>query len=359
MTLPAGPNDLDAALLERALRDAGRLAAGSTIEGFEATRMSEFGGVNGETYRLHLRASGAAPASVVAKFPARSPAARGVAAYQHWYEREVRTYRELLPWGAMRAPACYLAEIDETGAFLLLLEDLGGLRQGDQLAGCPPSEAARVLDDLARWHARWWEGAAEAGDWLPRTTVGLERARPVQGALGRAWPIVREAYALPSALDPIAEVLVERYPELLERASSAPATVVHGDFRLDNMFLRGSGAEVEATVFDWQFACRCRGVYDVAYFLGLDLTIEDRLAHERPLLEGYVAALREYGVAEYSSEEAWDDYRLCLALGFAVFAIGGAAEQHDDRMRRVHEAGLHRLAAAMVDLDVGAVLRGP
>src|SRR5690606_38884061 len=105
-------------------------------------------GVNGETYRVHLEyAHGDGPASLVAKFPADRPAARTVAAFQHWYEREVEFYRRLAASSPLGTPRCYVASIEATGEYVLLLEDLRpAWRQGDQLASCAEREARAAIE---------------------------------------------------------------------------------------------------------------------------------------------------------------------------------------------------------------------
>ena len=53
------------------------------------------------------------------------------------YEVEVRFYAEIAPRVAMRQPRLLFAAIDPDEAwFTLLLEDLVGATQGDEIAGC-------------------------------------------------------------------------------------------------------------------------------------------------------------------------------------------------------------------------------
>ena len=70
-----------------------------------------------------------------------------------------------------------------------------------------------------------------------------------------------------------------------------------------------------------------------------------RRAEERALIAAYLDELAARGVADYSPEAAWNDYRRALLMGFAVFLIGAAAEQPNARMGVVHQVGLARLAA--------------
>ena len=328
--VPHGPDAIDLGWLGGLL--------GGRIDGVLIEAIDDRRGLNGETYRMHLDGAGV-PASIVAKFP--GEASRGVARFQRWYEREVRFYRELAARTPLRSPRCFHAEIDDDDNFILLLEDLGQTPQGNQVDGCDLDEAYRVVRSLAAMHARWWDSSAL--EWLPYTTVGLNRAGPVQSAFGRSWSRVRDLVA--TEAHPIVDAAVERYVDLLELIATSPVTLCHGDLRLDNLFLPPSPPDVIA--FDWQFACRARGTYDIAYFLALDLDHTLLAEHEDALIAAYVAALAEGGVGGYTPAMARDDYATALLLSLAVFAIGAAAPQPSDAARVTHEVGLDRLGQAI------------
>lgn len=352
--LPRTPAEITPDWLGARLREAALLPDRSRIEGL-AFAPVDLVGVNGDVFRLLPSYSGArGPASLIVKFPASAPAARGVAAFQRWYEREVRAYRELNRDGQLPMPRCYFAERDHENHFVLLLEDLIRREAGDQLVGCDPERAELVVRTIARVHARWWEAPALERElsWLPLTTVGLDHAGPVQGAFARAWDAIGSSLAAPKGFAALAARAVSRYPDLLAEAASPPLTVIHGDYRLDNLFFDvpdpADGAE-RVTAIDWQFTARCRGAYDVAYFVGLNLSTEERRAAEPALLAGYLETLTASGVTAYDAEALRRDYALGLQLAFATFVIGAAGHQPSERMRAVHSLGLERLAAAMVD----------
>ncbi len=357
--MPAGPEAITPAWLTAVLRDGGDLDGSSVVASVEVASIGERGGVNGETARLLLDYEGVpGPASLIAKFPAPRDGALGVATFQRWYEREVRFYRELAPEGVIATPRRYFAELESPSQYLLLLEDLGPAhRLGDQLAGATPAEAEAAVETIARFHARWWEDATlDDHPWMPFTTVGLHNAGPVAGTFARTWAAVSRTLGetLPAAVTPLIDRAVERYPALLEAASSPPVTVIHGDFRLDNLFFDRDGA---VTTIDWQFTSRCRGAYDLAYFVGLNLDAATREAHEAALQQRYVDVLREHGVERYGLDQCRSDYALGLLLSFAVFTIGAAGEQPNERMRAVHAVGLQRLAGAILDAGTDEWLR--
>ena len=86
-----------------------------------------------------------------------------------------------------------------------------------------------------------------------------------------------------------------------------PQTVVHADFRLDNMlFTPGDPSPV---VVDYQTIGWGSGAYDLAYFVGGSLEPEVRAADVDVLVTGYHEALGDHGVTGYTLDELRADYR--------------------------------------------------
>jgi hypothetical protein len=358
---PRSPGEITGGWLTAALRASGAISDATFITAASVEAISDLGGVNGETCRVRLEyeppalnATDRGPQTLVAKFPADRAGARGVAAFQRWYQREVSFYTTLAATSPIRTPRCHAAAIDPSGEYVLLLEDLHAWRQGDQLAGCTVDDARVAIEAAARLHARWWDAAPPASDVLPDTTIGRDRATRVQGALERVAARATEHHGLPKSMTVELPRLVAGYIQLLDRMATPPVTVVHGDFRLDNLFFAAATTDdaVEVAAIDW----RCRGTYDIGYFIGLDLAPALRRTHEHDLLAGYVAGLHAHGVTGYEATDAWEDYRHALLLAFAVFLIGASGEQLNERMARVHEVGLTRLATAIEETGAFAVL---
>src|SRR6478736_2748375 len=107
--------------------------------------------------RVRLVHDGDGPASIIAKFPSASEENRFVALVLQMYGRETRFYRELAKDTPISAPRCHAVEHDvEADEFVLLLEDLAGARVVDQIVGIGRADAELAIDQLARFHARWW-----------------------------------------------------------------------------------------------------------------------------------------------------------------------------------------------------------
>ena len=86
-------------------------------------------------FTLTLDEPGAGPGQVVGKFASADDQSRGTGLALRAYEIEVRFYREVAARIGARVPAVHLAEVEpDTGWFTLLMEDIAGAAQGDQIA---------------------------------------------------------------------------------------------------------------------------------------------------------------------------------------------------------------------------------
>jgi hypothetical protein len=295
----------------------------------------------------------AGPATVVAKFASRDPNSRAAGSLARCYEIEVSIYSQLpaLPG----VPGYYYAARDpETDSFTLLLEDMAPCRQGDDISGCGLPVAAAALRRLAALHAVAWEDPSYAAyEWLNRSTP--ESTANMTGIIAMLAPSFLERFA--SRLEPEHRALVERLVPHIGAIISrydGPRTLVHGDYRLDNMLFRDDSEE--PIIVDWQTASWGAPAADVAYFIGGSLTTEDRRRHSAELLDTYHAALVDAGVTGYSRQQLEDDVRL-TSFGGVVMAFASAilvvqTERGDDMFAEM----FRRHAQHVLDLDAEAVL---
>ena len=302
---------------------------------------------------------GATPASVMAKLPAADPTSRATAKSLRNYELEVRFYQQLAPSLPMRTPERLYADIDVDAAdFILLLEDMAPARQGDQLAGCTPDEAAVAVAELPKLHApRWGDPTLADIGWLHRDP---EAGRAFMAEL---LPVLhhgfRERYAdridddVTTALD----ALFSHLGAHLARRDTAPATIVHGDYRLDNLLFGGLDGDVPVAVVDWQTVATGAALGDVAYFLGAGLATDDRRAHEEALVGDYHHRLRSAGVDDYGWDACWRDYRRGTWGGLVMAVAASMLVERTDRGDEMFLTMAHRHARHALDLDAAALLR--
>jgi hypothetical protein len=260
-------------------------------------------GFLGQTVRARLSRDVAAqsPVVVVVKFAANGPA-RAVASSMGLYEREVRFYSDVASRVGVTVPGCSLAEIDvDSGLFVLILADLSPARAGDQLTGAADDEIAAAVATAARLHATWWDSPSVSGwAWLPSQAalIGgtLERAPELYPAFAEAWSGDFSDEELK-----LGEKVTLHLGPLVEAIDHPPFTLVHGDYRLDNLFFSSDG---DVAVIDWQLPFRgFSGAFDVALLLASSLTPEDRNRLMASLEQTYLEELARGGVTGFGQDE--------------------------------------------------------
>jgi hypothetical protein len=313
-----------------------------------------------DSVRLHLthtRPPHELPASIVAKLPAADETSRTTALNLRSYEIEVRFYQLLAPGLPIRTPQILYADIDVTTAsFVLLMEDLAPARQGDQLAGCNVEEATVAIDELVKLHApRWGDPALADFDWLHRDP---ESGRMFMlGMLPLFWNGFRERYAdrLGADVHEAGDALFANLEAYLTPGDT-PLTVVHGDYRLDNLLFGGAGGGVPIAVVDWQTCAHGTAMSDVAYFIGAGLLEGDRRAHEDDLVRRYHDLLLDAGVTDYTWDGCWNDYRRGTWAGLIMAIAASMLVERTERGDDMFMTMAHRHARHALDLDAPALL---
>lgn len=318
---PAHPDQIELGWLSERLRAAGALEGAIT-----ALRWEPIGtGQVGDSVRFHLEYDrpGVGPATLAGKFPAADETSRGTAAAFGLYAKEVGFYRELQPQLEVRVPRTYAAEIAENVTdFILLFEDLGPARQGNQLASCSVEEAREGIRQAAALHAPSWGNAAIlATPWLqarPEVTAYVAQLYP------GAQKLFRERYA--DSLEPefmqLCEELAELNAERFAREQNNQC-LIHGDFRLDNMLFEIGGGAEPIAVLDWQTVALGNALTDIGYFLGTGIGDALRRAHEGELLDLYCAEMTARGVP-LTRDAVWDDYVIGALHGVSTAVFSAA-----------------------------------
>lgn len=304
--------------------------------------------------------AGDAPTSMIAKFATQSPEIKAMMHPTRVFEREHRFYEVLADRTPVRTPdiyhvTCTTSEDPAAEEYLLLMEDLGGLTIGDQLVGVTPEQAEAALVGLAQHHARFWNGRdLDDAGFAPVINGPLNKAG--ESIYNASLPGFTEVFghALRPEMAPIADIYGRNHPLLLDRFAEMPHTLVHFDFRADNLFFDSDGSVV---VIDWQSISIGGGAADVGYFLGQNLSIDDRRAHEDDLLHRYHDTLIDNGVAGYDYDRFVQDYRVGVVYGWVipVFAVGSLDSSSERAMalwtnvlERVQDAIFHHGAQEFI-----------
>jgi aminoglycoside phosphotransferase (APT) family kinase protein len=136
--------------------------------------------------------------------------------------------------------------------------------------------------------------------------------------------------------------------------AAAPNTLVHGDYRADNILFDPQG---EIALLDFQLIGSGSGAYDLAYFVTQSLDLAVATEHERALFERWAERLRSNGVPASDLAGEWDRYRAAalFCLVYPVVASRGM-DVSDPRQRALLETMSIRFGRAIEALDLVALL---
>src|SRR6202008_799312 len=162
------------------------------------------------------------------------------------YIREVAFFNKLAGQSPVRVPQGYYAAVDEeTSQFVAVMEDMGAMRVVDQVLGMTLADAERAVDALASWHATWWG----QGDDLAARGLTVSLGDPIYPAIlpmvfDEGWQKVTGAMDVAPAIHRVAGGYVAALPGLLTDLCRGPNTMIHGDYRGDNILFADDGSPV-------------------------------------------------------------------------------------------------------------------
>ena len=281
-----------------------------------------------------------APTSVVVKLPPTVAANKATGEATQAFEREIVVYRDLIASMGIPAPKFIYADLDPNpGAwlarvvlffltvlpvravnwlvlkfiklsasskrrYLLVMEDIADARPPNQVEGGSIADVDAALDVLAAFHGQCWMWS-EVED-RNRLIWPHDQAPKVLKASymrNRSDFVDRYASQLPPGTIARLDDAQNNITDIVEQLSAEPWTLLHGDFRLDNILFRPDG---EIVVLDYQLVARGRAGFDVAYFITTALTVEHR-SEESRMLRRYHDALVSAGVTDYSFDQLVSD----------------------------------------------------
>lgn len=312
-------------------------------------------GVSSALYRATLTGSGC-PQTVVVKLPALDEAAVFTSTVLRMYTREAGFFGELADQSPLRVPVCHHHSVDlETSQFVLVMEDFGDLRAVDQVAGMAVADAERAVDGLAAWHATWWGEAEALAERGLTVSLGDDVYKAVLPMIfPEGWEKITAELDVPASILEVGPRWVEAMPRLLDGLAAEPTTMIHGDYRADNLFFEPDGA---VAAVDFQLVGTGRGAYDLAYFITQSIDPADAAEHERALFDRWLAALAAAGVPETDLATAWEDYRAAalFCLVYPVVAWRGM-DAGDPRQRGLATTMMERFDRAVAELDLAELL---
>jgi hypothetical protein len=350
-TIPASIDDVTPAWLGEVI--------GHDVTSVDVEQIGVGIGVSSALYRVTLEGpeSTDRPVSVVVKLPALDEAAVFTSTMLRMYIREVGFFDELASRSPIRVPERYHADVDpDTSGFVVVMEDMGGNRMVDQVAGMDIADAEVAIDALADWHATWWRGA----DGLADAGMVVALGDPIYPAVlplvfGEGWEKVTSSMDVD---EPIQRVGGARFSDaiagLLADLDREPRTMTHGDYRADNILFQPDGKPV---LLDFQLIGAGSGAYDLAYFVTQSLDPQVASTHERALFDRWRTRLESQGVPAADLDRMWEDYRTAalFCLVYPIVASRGM-DLDDPRQRGLIECMNTRLARAIDELSLADLL---
>jgi aminoglycoside phosphotransferase (APT) family kinase protein len=330
-------------------------AIGKHFPGAEVSSVEVVLRDDGTNRRARLKLSysaGAGPATVFGK--AVDPAHAELVALTSGLFHEPRLFASevVLP---LEHPEVYAAVYDEdTSNFLMIMEDVTarGADPRDSTRPLTVDQAASGVRGLARLHSKYWGdrlSAHPALGWVEPFVAfeGLEYA-PLEIAYERLGDTVPAEIPTLTGKD----LFVDIWARYIATLTESTQTLLHGDPHIGNTYVL---PDDDIGFLDWQMVRRGNFSLDLGYFLQGALTVDDRRAAERTLLEQYRTALELPAEELPSADEVWLRYRASVAHGLAIWIAtlsGGDAWQRPE----ICLAFAQRYSAAFVDLETRAAL---
>ena len=236
------------------------------------------------------------------------------------------------------------------------MQNLSDLVVADEVAGIDLERATVAIGAMARLHGSWWGNVdGDEFDWIPR--MWSPRIDGFAGMYPDLWAMYADKFAdtLPGGGREAGDAITSNYRTIMQTLDAKPSTLVHQDFRCDNLMFTPDGGEV--TVIDWQSIGRGASVYDLAYFLSGSLDTELRRANERELVDEYARVLAASGGPSIDAAELWNDYVYAGMTSIAVPVLTGASFDLANERGSTLIAGMgRRMFTAVVDHDATTLL---
>jgi aminoglycoside phosphotransferase (APT) family kinase protein len=348
-------DDLTAQWFTELLRDNGRLDDATTVAAVDVQRFGTAESMMSSLHRVALTFDGPtdAPASLIVKLASESDEQRFIATVFKFYEREIRFYNEIASAVKVSMPDCLLARINtEDHSFVLVLEQVTGRRQVDQIEGLSFDDARLALVNLADLHAPNWGKNldAEAETFFRFDSPLMQSVMPDHFANDWAKTRGKVVDELPAEVIAMCDSRREWTAELLQGMHGAD-TICHGDFRAENLlFDDGDGL----MALDFQLAAVAHGMTDVAYLISQSVNDEVAAAHADDLIDVYLGRLAEHGIV-LDRDEAMAPYQAGLVFYMSIPISLLILEHVPERADRLGRAMLRRASAEVI--RTGAHLR--
>ncbi len=193
----------------------------------------------------------------------------------------------------------------------------------------------RFLRHMAELHAAFWEGGdeldivpavhryLELSPWMAQAEAAIGSPHLVPRLVAKGWPLLAEV--APTAAEVVVPLAYDPGP-LVEALAGTPQTLVHSNWKLDNL---GTDDQGRTVLLDWEQPGRGAPLSDLAWYLAINCR---RLpGSKEESIAAYRGALETCGV----KTGPWFDRQLALSLLGALVQFGWekALGGYDEELR--------------------------
>lgn len=268
--------------------------------------------------------------------------------------KEAAVYRDMRKsLSDVETVMAYFAQADRDMGSVVIMEDLAVrdvrcLTAKDTINDLELAHEFVAL--IAQVHEKWW-GMPELASCTGFTFAGgldhliIPRNEAVISspqALAREMALPRAAMVPEAVRDGVK--LGQAMKQLRANIDDSPLVFAHGDLHLANLYLTREG---RPGVLDWT-PLRVPWAFDLAYFIGGCLSVENRRSWESQLLRYYWDRIGAYGMIPPSLDEAFDTYSKWLVWGLYVWLFNIPAYHSEDNICLMTE----RYGVALADHHV-------
>lgn len=328
------------------------------ITGSEIRSLGEGVGLMSSIARAHLTFESGDEKTVIVKCIARtdnSELSKGL----NFYFNEINFYQYLADETPIPIPRGLYSAIDpDTQDFLLVLEDMGDETAGDQLVSCTREQLDVAFRRAAELHGTFWGRTGEF-DWLNHQ-IDMKTILFRRDAIFRPGiePCIEGfgSYFTGNRAEVVRKI-GEQWVDIFLNALGGEPTIVHGDYRTDNMFLVDKDGQPDIIAFDWQNTMGGNGAHDIAYFCSQSADASLHGDAQMQALRHYHETLVDHKVP-LSFDEVLERYRYNLLIVMITpIAICGTLDQGNERGVQLGETILERSFSALESLDCAELLK--
>jgi hypothetical protein len=269
---------------------------------------------------------------------------------------EGRFLTDLRPGVNIEAPCCLCTLRDpRSGRSFHLMEDLTTTCDAvfcSAVSAIDRGQAEQIIDTLATLHGTFLGPSRDVDfGWL-RTYEDFFHAAArnnIRSGHDRAMELAADV--IPSGVIARKQRIWPVAQGSLAMHHSQPRTVIHSDVHLGNWYITGTG---RMGLSDWARVCRGHWSRDLAYALMTTVSVDNRRAWERELIERYCARLSEIVGQTVTFSTAWDGYRRQAAVALLMWTptLCPPPTLPDMQPEATSRLMIERITTAMDDLDV-------